>query len=415
MKLIVACTCALGYNTWHQIPFTKRSTKLVYMASHNANVSIVNSCHIINCQPLFLSTESLQIHPQRPPNQTSVSSSSQHPPTQTSLSSSMLSVQSMAGELSRYEIIDVEGLEDTAEKGRGSFGAVYEVLVYGVPCIAKCLHSILVSYQAQHQGSMNLDKEGVDAIRTKFRDECILHSQLRHPNIVQFLGVHYGMYSGELALIVEKLEWDLEKFLEMYKQIPDSIKVSLLQDVAHGLVYLHSHSPCVIHRDLSAANILISLEGRAKIADLGASKFLLNAESIFQTHTVGQPGAFAYMPPEVLQPNPNYDKSLDVFSFGAVALYTATHKFPYVHEIQSVAELQEGQIQIAKRRVTVKLAENSCLYPLIKHCLLDSPTDRPTSSQLCRDLKDLASKSPRLPGDFLRVLCVTVSYVPCQL
>ena len=76
------------------------------------------------------------------------------------------------------------------------FGAVYEVEAYGVPCIAKCLHDILVSYQAQHQASMKLDEKGVDAIRSKFRDECILHSQLRHPNLVQFLGVTYGMYSG---------------------------------------------------------------------------------------------------------------------------------------------------------------------------------------------------------------------------
>ena len=317
-------------------------------------------------------------------------------------------------ELSSYEIRDVEGLEDAAEKGRGSFGAVYEVEVYGVPCIAKCLHDILVSYQAQHQGSMKLDEKGVDAIRSKFRDECTLHSQLRHPNIVQFLGVHYGMYSGELALIVEKLEWDLEKFLKTYKQIPDSIKISLLLDVAYGLVYLHSRTPCVIHRDLSAANVLISRDGRAKIADLGASKILdLNSS---QAHTAGQPGAFAYMPPEALQANPKYDQSLDVFSFGGVALYTATHKFPYVHEVQSLADLQDGQIQIAKRRASMKLAENSCLLSLVKHCLSDMPADRPTSSQLCKDLKHLASQSPRVPGDFVRLISteeVSFEYMVC--
>ena len=310
-------------------------------------------------------------------------------------------------DLSSYEIMDVEGLEDANERGRGSFGAVYEVKVYGMPCIAKCLHDILVSYQTQHQGSMKLDEKGVGAIRSKFQDECVLHSQLRHPNIVQFLGVHYGMYSGELALIVEKLEWDLEKFLETYKQVPDSIRISLLLDVAQGLEYLHSRKPCVIHRDLSAANVLVSQEGRAKIADLGASKVF--SLSTFQAHTAGQPGAFAYMAPEALQANPVYDVSLDVFSFGAVALYTATHKFPYVHEIQSFAGLQEGRIQIAKRRVAMNLAENSCLCPLIKHCLLDSPANRPTASQLCRDLRGLASQSPRSPGDFSKVICSEVS------
>ncbi len=80
------------------------------------------------------------------------------------------------------------------------------------------------------------------------------------------------MYSGELALIVEKLQWDLGVFVEAYKQIPESIKVSFLLDVAYGLMYLHNRTPSVIHRDLSAGNVLISGEGKAKIADLGASK-----------------------------------------------------------------------------------------------------------------------------------------------
>ena len=46
------------------------------------------------------------------------------------------------------------------------------------------------------------------------------------------------MYSGELALKVEKLEWDLEKFLKTFKQIPDSIKISLLLDVAVDMIIM---------------------------------------------------------------------------------------------------------------------------------------------------------------------------------
>ena len=261
-------------------------------------------------------------------------------------------------DLAAYEIQDVVGLEDATERGRGSFGAVYEVEVYGVPCVAKCLHDILVGYQQQFKGPMKLDEEGVDSIRSKFRDECLLHCQLRHPNIVQFLGIHYGMYNGELALIVERLQWDLGEFVEAYKKIPESIKVSFLLDVAYGLMYLHNRTPSVIHRDLSAGNVLISGEGKAKIADLGASTIL--KMSAFQAHTAGQPGAFAYMPPEALQPNPQYDQSLDIFSFGAVALYTASQKFPFAHEIApSVREVQNGEIQIAKRRVAIEQAQKT--------------------------------------------------------
>ena len=192
------------------------------------------------------------------------------------------------------------------------------------------------------------------------------------------------MYSGELALIVERLQWDLGKFVEAYKEIPESIKVSFLLDVAYGLMYLHNRTPFVIHQDLSAGNVLISGEGKAKIADLGASKFFLM--SALQAHTAGQPGAFAYMSPKAIQPNPQYDQSFDIFSFGAVmhSLHGYSKvKFPFAHEIApSVREVQNGEIQIAKRRVAIEQAQNSCLLPLIKNCLLDNSKSRPSTSQL---------------------------------
>lgn len=312
----------------------------------------------------------------------------------------------LSKDLSEHEIREVDGLEDGEERGRGSYGAVYEVEVYGVPCIAKCLHNILVGYQQQNKGR---DKENVaEVLRRKFTEECVLHSKLRHPNIVQFLGVHYGMYSGELALILERLQWDLAEFVETHKQIPDSIKVSFLLDVSHGLLYLHSRNPPIIHRDLSAGNVLLTGDGKAKIADLGASK-ILKAHCKVSSHwqmqvQTAQPGAFAYMPPEALKEAPEYDQAFDVFSFGAVALYTTIHEFPYVHEVP-FSELKEGKVQVAKRKAALEKAENSCMCPLIVQCLSDDPNSRPTTSQLCSSLKHLKSQYPRKHGDFAELLC----------
>ena len=213
------------------------------------------------------------------------------------------------------------------------------------------------------------------------------------------------MYSGEVALILERLQWDLGEFVETHKQIPDSIKASFLLDVCHGLVYLHSRNPPIIHRDLSAGNVLLTGDAKAKIADLGASKFLKTSSShwLAQVQTV-QPGAFAYMPPEALKEAPVYDQAFDMFSFGAVALYTAIHEFPYVHEVP-FSELKEGRMQIAKRKVALVKAENSCLHPLIIRCLGDDPRSRPSAAQLCSSLKQLKSQFPRKAGDFAELLC----------
>ena len=103
------------------------------------------------------------------------------------------------------------------------------------------------------------------AIRKAFNQfvkECHLMSTLRHPNIVQFLGITFFPGSQLPVLVMERLLTSLHDLLEpevdpllsaSEKQfLPLSLKCSILENVASGLVYLHERSPPVIHRDLSA-------------------------------------------------------------------------------------------------------------------------------------------------------------------
>ena len=150
--------------------------------------------------------------------------------------------------------------------GAGSFGSVYQVTLNGFPCIIKRLHDILIAH--------NVGEENRQVIRRRFQEECILHSRLRHPNIVQFMGVCYGKTMKELSLVMEKLYTDLEKCLNDYRIIPLPIQLSILLDVAYGLLYLHSENPPIIHRDVKASNVLLTTDMRAKLADLGVSKIL---------------------------------------------------------------------------------------------------------------------------------------------
>jgi len=64
--------------------------------------------------------------------------------------------------------------------GKGAYGRVIEVYVYGTLCAAKEIHPVLVEY-ASPQGS--------EAIRKSFCEECIKSSRIYHPNIVQMLDV----------------------------------------------------------------------------------------------------------------------------------------------------------------------------------------------------------------------------------
>ena len=172
-----------------------------------------------------------------------------------------------ADELVPFLIRDVVGLTaDKEEKreGFGAYGYVFKVNVKGVERIAKKIHSIYVN---------QVNPEEKQGITSKFRAECIILSKLRHPNIVQFVGVHYGKGGmTDLTLFMECLSSDMDKFLSSHPNLPLSLKLSLLQDVSFGLVYLHECVPPIIHRDLTAKNILISDKCQAKIADCGCGK-----------------------------------------------------------------------------------------------------------------------------------------------
>ncbi len=300
-------------------------------------------------------------------------------------------------ELAPFVMRNVEGLGSSNKIGAGSYGFVCKVTVNETLCIAKSLHNVLMSH--------NFSVQEREAIRRRFRQECLLLSQLKHPNIVRFVGVHYGLDATDISLIMEHLHTNLSKYLEAHPDIPLPVKLFILLEVSYGLLYLHTHDPPIIHRDLTASNILLTdgLHG-AKIADLGMSKlFGLPAQAIM-TQTKA-PGTLYYMPPEALMERPIYDAKLDSFSFGHLSLYTAIQEFPAVYEVILTPEmLKEGSIQIAKRKSAIdKMGTGHCLHPLVLQCLSDDPAKRPTTADINDTLSGLCRKYPRSLADIARV------------
>ena len=161
-----------------------------------------------------------------------------------------------------------------------------------------------------------------DVVR-RYVEECKLMAKLRHPNVVQFLGVCFPPESALPVLIMERLTTDLDSLLENTPNIALSLRMSFLTDVARGLAYLHGHRPSIIHRDLSARNVLLNSSLVAKISDLGNSRIVtLSPEEVARLSFI--PGTPAYMPPEMSESSSRYGPSLDVFSFGHLGLFTAT-------------------------------------------------------------------------------------------
>ena len=239
-------------------------------------------------------------------------------------------------------------------------------------------------------------------MEAKFRDECLLLSQLCHPNIVRFVGICYGRSKSDLTLVMEKLYIDISAFVKTRPNIPISIKASILLDVSYGLLYLHGQTPPIVHRDLTAPNILLTADLRAKIADLGVSKVLDNPQLVTQTVA---PGNIFYMAPETKIASPLYGTAVDIFSFGHLVIHLAIQDWPKVYECKNVQAMQQGVMEIAKRETALKegMGADHPLHPLAVRCLKDDPNDRPSIVELSKMLADLCTQYQKTFDDIVQV------------
>jgi serine/threonine protein kinase len=276
---------------------------------------------------------------------------------------------------------------------------VFEVTVEGVRRVAKKLHSNFVN-------PSKVSTQERESISSKFRDECVILSKLRHPNIVQFIGVHYGRRGrDDLTLIMECVNSDMDKFLEVHPNIPLPLKLSILLDISYGLVYLHERSPPIVHRDLTARNILITDKCQAKIADLGVAKVVDIQAQLVLGHTQA-PGQMFYMPPEALMEESSCTTKLDIFSFGHLTLYTANQKFPNVFHVRVTSEMErQGTVQRMRRQTAIdQVGKDHCLYHTICSCLNDEPENRPTTRVLNDTLLRLSTITPAKMEDVLELV-----------
>ena len=292
--------------------------------------------------------------------------------------------------LQRYQLHGV--IETGDELGRGSYAAVVAVDYKGMRCAAKKIYSIL-----------SLRGEG-DQYVNRFEEECRLLGALRHPHIVQFLGIYFDPATDLPVLVMEFLPTTLAQCIERYGRLSTEICYAILRDVALGLRFLHEQRPRVVHRDLSANNVLLTGDMAAKISDLGVAKILqINpAEMSRMTQT---PGTQSYMAPETLRPNPRYDIEVDVFSFGVMLVHVLSGQWPMPteatqvdpHNPARVIGLSEVERRAEYLNVIGRPSDNEEGHPpmpLIERCLSNNPNLRPNASELVDTMSDAATQQP---------------------
>ncbi|GMH95698.1 hypothetical protein TL16_g13218, partial [Triparma laevis f. inornata] len=251
---------------------------------------------------------------------------------------------------------------------------------------------------------ISIDEESVQ----RFRFECFLMKELRHPNVVKLVGVCWD--DMMLGCVLEYIDGgSLEGRLKKDWIQPTAEKMtwkrellSLAKGAANGVRYLHNSryydeeeqvwKDCIIHRDLKPDNMLVTKDNVLKLTDFGEAR----AADLSMTMTaVGTP---IYISPEVMR-NDRYDLKADTYSFGVVLAAMVRAEKNIVDFFFDRLQKKMGK----KNRMGIGIGSlNRYLdrgwrpplpvefYPkltrLISRCWAKDPTDRPDFEQIYEEL-----------------------------
>ncbi len=257
----------------------------------------------------------------------------------------------------RYEIID--------KIGTGGMSDVYK---------AKC-HKLnrYVAIKILKQ-EFSEDKSFV----TKFKQEAQAAAGLSHPNIVNVYDV--GEENDIHYIVMELIEGiTLKKYIERKGKLPVKEAVSIAIQVAQGIEAAHNNH--IIHRDIKPQNIIISREGKVKVADFGiaraASANTINSNAMGSVH---------YISPE--QARGGYiDERSDIYSLGITLFEMITGTVPYEGDSTVSIALQHIQSELPSAKQYVEELPIS-VEKIIEKCTQKKPDRRYLKvSSLIADLK----------------------------
>ncbi|GAB5033802.1 cmgc cdk cdc2 protein kinase [Nannochloropsis oceanica] len=196
--------------------------------------------------------------------------------------------------MDRYQKIEKNG---GGNLGEGTYGVVYKAR-------DKQTNDIVALKRIR----LEMEDEGIPS--TALREISLLQ-ELRHPCIVELLDCVQS--EGRLYLVFEFVDRDLKKYMEAQSgQLARSVVKSFLFQIFHGLAFCHARG--IMHRDLKPQNLLVSKEGRLKIADFGLARAFVPPIRPL-THEVV---TLWYRPPEILLGSQTYAPPVDVWACGVI-------------------------------------------------------------------------------------------------
>ncbi len=234
-----------------------------------------------------------------------------------------------------------------------------------------------------------------EQIRTWFLREARTVGRLNHPNVIAIYEI--GQLENVCFIVMEYAPGgSLRDLLKERGGLPWMDATRLLLDACQGV--RAAHLAGIVHRDLKPANLLLTSDGRLKVADFGLAK-LVDAESSPQRELVGSPD---FMSPEQGRSEP-VDNRSDIYSLGATYYTLLTGQRPYSEAKTPLAILQaHSEAAIPDPRTVDPTIPENCTA-IVRRAMAKRADDRyPNIDAFHQDLNAVLEGSVGLPETSMR-------------
>lgn len=222
------------------------------------------------------------------------------------------------------------------------------------------------------------------AFKSRFQQEARAAANLVHPNIVTIYD--FGRDADQYFIVMEYVQGtDLKTLLRRRGRIPHKEAVDLMIQICSGVGYAHRAG--LVHCDMKPHNLLVTPDGRVKVADFGIARALaaIRPDEVHET-VWGSP---LYFSPEQASGGPPSPAS-DVYSLGVVFYEMATGRLPFeAEDSTALTRMHQEQRPTPPRILAPELP--SQLEQIILKVLAKEPAARyRTADQLGRVLETLS-------------------------
>jgi serine/threonine protein kinase len=297
---------------------------------------------------------------------------------------------------------DFSQLELLKPIGEGSFGLVHMARFFQTTVAVKML---TMDAKRGAAGTASRPTPPSPAVLDALQKEASIMASLRHPNVVQYIGACLD----PPCLIMEHCP---RKSLDCLlaagaanpgggaaKSLPWTRLVSMALDSAKGVLYLHSRSPPIIHRDLKSPNLLVDALWHVKVSDFNLSR-AIEPGSIVSSFQANNP---RWLAPEVLR-GAQATAASDVFSLGVVLWELMAWELPWEainNSFQIIAAVTGGQRPAAPAADALPAGPLLCYdeyVGLMQDCWRRDPQARPSVDEVARRLRAMLTQLMQAAG-----------------